>query len=134
METKKSRVIRYCDRKFNSAEVYNKDCFLKELYRIIPESNIKLAQQYTTTDLQIETKLNHDTAGHDVVLKIDEIGAGTRYVNGTLWIFYEIPYLWPLYVKGILFLVQGLIGLYYLVYCQDDLAVYLQIFQASIGR
>lgn len=133
MDIYKYKSVRYCARKLNSGEIYNKDCFLEKLYRIIPESNIKTPHQYTTTDLQIETLLNYENTPQDTILKIAELGGETKFHNGVLWIYYRIPNLMPLIFTGFLYLFQAIFQVYCIVYHRQDLDHLVAHMQATLG-
>ena len=112
---------KYCERRFNSGELNKKDLFLKALFNIIPETNIKRSDQYTTTLLQIETTIKSDNVPHEMIVRITKIGGKVAFCNETLWVHYRIPVAFPLYFTGTLYVLYSLCSLYLLAYHQDIL-------------
>jgi len=113
--------VKYYERQYNSGELYQKDLFLKALFNIISETNIKRHDQYTTTQLQIETKIRSDNVPHDMILRITNIGGKVSFYNEKLWVSYKIPQAFPLIFTAGLLLLYSLLSLYFLYYHRQDL-------------
>lgn len=120
--------VRSNRRKFNSGQLYKKDLFLKELFNIIPEANIVGYDQFTTNRLQVETNIKSDQLQHDTMTKIMKIGGKISYCNEILWINFDVPSAFPLFVTAGALIMYSLSSLTLVYLYGPEMILFLQSF------